>query len=507
MDKTYKIKNFAKWLGLITGPLLAILIYSYLPSSYTDGGGTLISFSSAARATAALAAWMAVWWMTEAIELYATALLPLVVLPLTDSVPLQAASAPYAHELIFLFLGGFFLALAMERWGLHRRIAIRALMTVGGRPLGIIACCMGVTAFLSMWVSNTATTIMMIPIAVSIIKMVESNKTDLNRKELNGKSISNFSVALLLSIAYAASIGGIGTIIGTPPNIFLVSFIKDTYDLEISFVRWMGLGVPLVVIFIPITWFILTKVIYPIRNLEIGIGIKSKDSTLKLIGPISRGEVMTLAVFLLTAGAWITRPILNGIHFGDIQPFAKLTDSVIAMSAGLMLFILPVELKRRIFVLDWNTAVKTPWGVLLLFGGGLSLANAIRINGVDEFIGNQLIGLGGIPTFWLVVLVIGLVIFLTEMTSNTATTATFIPILAALSTGFNMHPFMLIVPAAMAASCAFMLPVATPPNSIIFGSGYVTIQKMIRAGLFLNFIGMALITLLTYTIMLWILGN
>ena len=445
--------------------------------------------------------------MTEAIELYATALLPLVVLPLTDSVPLQAASAPYAHELIFLFLGGFFLALAMERWGLHQRIAIRALMTVRGQPLGIIACCMGVTAFLSMWVSNTATTIMMIPIAVSIIKMVESNKTDLNRKELNGKSISNFSVALLLGIAYAAYIGGIGTIIGTPPNIFLVSFIKDTYDLEISFVRWMGLGVPLVVIFIPITWFILTKVIYPIRNLDIGIGIKSKDSTFKLIGPISRGEVMTLAVFLLTAGAWITRPILNGIHFGDIQPFAKLTDSVIAMSAGLMLFILPVELKRRIFVLDWNTAVKTPWGVLLLFGGGLSLANAIRINGVDEFIGNQLSGLGGIPTFCLVVLVIGLVIFLTEMTSNTATTATLIPILAALSTGFNMHPFMLIVPAAMAASCAFMLPVATPPNSIIFGSGYVTIQKMIRAGLFLNFIGMALITLLTYTIMIWILGN
>jgi len=507
LDKTYKIKNFAKWLGLITGPLLAILIYSYLPSSYTDGSGTLISFSSAARATAALAVWMAVWWMTEAIELYATALLPLVVLPLTDSVPLQAASAPYAHELIFLFLGGFFLALAMERWGLHQRIAIRALMTVRGQPLGIIACCMGVTAFLSMWVSNTATTIMMIPIAVSIIKMVESNKTDLNRKELNGKSISNFSVALLLGIAYAASIGGIGTIIGTPPNIFLVSFIKDTYDLEISFVRWMGLGVPLVVIFIPITWFILTKVIYPIRNLDIGIGIKSKDSTFKLIGPISRGEVMTLAVFLLTAGAWITRPILNGIHFGDIQPFAKLTDSVIAMSAGLMLFILPVELKRRIFVLDWNTAVKTPWGVLLLFGGGLSLANAIRINGVDEFIGNQLSGLGGIPTFCLVVLVIGLVIFLTEMTSNTATTATLIPILAALSTGFNMHPFMLIVPAAMAASCAFMLPVATPPNSIIFGSGYVTIQKMIRAGLFLNFIGMALITLLTYTIMIWILGN
>ena len=507
MDKTYKIKNFAKWLGLITGPLLAILIYSYLPSSYTDGSGTLISFSSAARATAALAVWMAVWWMTEAIELYATALLPLVVLPLTDSVPLQAASAPYAHELIFLFLGGFFLALAMERWGLHQRIAIRALMTVRGQPLGIIACCMGVTAFLSMWVSNTATTIMMIPIAVSIIKMVESNKTDLNRKELNGKSISNFSVALLLGIAYAASIGGIGTIIGTPPNIFLVSFIKDTYDLEISFVRWMGLGVPLVVIFIPITWFILTKVIYPIRNLDIGIGIKSKDSTFKLIGPISRGEVMTLAVFLLTAGAWITRPILNGIHFGDIQPFAKLTDSVIAMSAGLMLFILPVELKRRIFVLDWNTAVKTPWGVLLLFGGGLSLANAIRINGVDEFIGNQLSGLGGIPTFCLVVLVIGLVIFLTEMTSNTATTATLIPILAALSTGFNMHPFMLIVPAAMAASCAFMLPVATPPYSIIFGSGYVTIQKMIRAGLFLNFIGMALITLLTYTIMIWILGN
>ncbi len=496
--------------------MLAILLYSLLPHAYPNSAGETVEFSNAGRATTALAVWMAIWWMTEAVELYATALLPLVALPMTGAASVRAAAAPYAHELIFLFMGGFLIALAMQRWELHRRLALRALRTAGDHPAGIVACFMGVTAFFSMWVSNTATAVMMLPIALSIISLVEQVEpgsiagSSMDGGAGNGntgpKARPHFALCLLLGIAYAASIGGIGTIIGTPPNVFLASFIQSSLDQEISFVRWMGVGLPLVAVFLPLAWLMLTRVLYPLRGERIEGSREVTERAYRELGAMSRGERVVLAVFLLAAVSWIARPLLVRVQIGDIHPLAGLSDPVIAMVAALVLFVVPVDVKRRVFVMNWETALKLPWGILLLFGGGLSLAAAIRVNGVGEYIGHQLGILSGIPTLLLVMAVIALVIFLTELTSNTATTATFIPILAALAPVFDLHPFMLIVPAAIAASCAFMLPVATPPNAIVFGSGHVTIQQMIRAGFWLNLTGVVLITILVYTVMMRMLG-
>ncbi|MDE2845634.1 MAG: DASS family sodium-coupled anion symporter [Gemmatimonadota bacterium] len=493
------LKTTIQWIGLIAGPALALLLYSLLPHAYPNSAGETVEFSNAGRATTALAVWMAVWWMTEAVELYATALLPLVALPMTGAASVRAAAAPYAHELIFLFMGGFLIALAMQRWGLHRRMALRALRAAGDHPAGIVACFMGVTAFFSMWVSNTATAVMMLPIALSIISLVE-------QVEPGTKTRPHFALCLLLGIAYSASIGGIGTIIGTPPNVFLASYIQSSLGQEISFVRWMGVGLPLVAVFLPLAWLMLTRVLYPLRGERIEGSRAVTERAYRELGAMSRGERVVLAVFLLAAVSWIARPLLMRVQIGDLHPLAGLSDPVIAMVAALILFVVPVDVKRRVFVMNWETALKLPWGILLLFGGGLSLAAAIRVNGVGEYIGHQLGILSGIPVMLLVMAVIALVIFLTELTSNTATTATFIPILAALAPVFDLHPFMLIVPAAIAASCAFMLPVATPPNAIVFGSGHVTIQQMIRAGFWLNLAGVVLITLLVYTVMMRMLG-
>ena len=524
------LKTTIQWIGLIAGPVLAILLYGLLPHAYPNSVGETVAFSNAGRATTALAVWMAVWWMTEAVELYATALVPLVALPMTGAAPVRAAAAPYAHELIFLFMGGFLIALAMQRWGLHRRLALRALCAAGDHPAGIVACFMGVTAFFSMWVSNTATAVMMLPIALSIISLVEQvepgsvvggngNGGQGDDGSGNGgtgsgagndgsatKARPHFALCLLLGIAYAASIGGIGTIIGTPPNVFLASFIQSSLGEEISFVRWMGVGLPLVAVFLPLVWLMLTRVLYPLRGERIEGSREVTERAYRELGAMSRGETVVLAVFLLAALSWIARPLLIRVQIGDFHPLAGLSDPVIAMIAALVLFVVPVDVKRRVFVMNWETALKLPWGILLLFGGGLSLAAAIRVNGVGEYIGHQLGILSGIPVLLLVMAVIALVIFLTELTSNTATTATFIPILAALAPVFDLHPFMLIVPAAIAASCAFMLPVATPPNAIIFGSGHVTIQQMIRAGFWLNLLGVVLITVLVYTVMMRMLG-
>ena len=493
------LKTTIQWIGLIAGPALALLLYSLLPHAYPNSAGETVEFSNAGRATTALAVWMAVWWMTEAVELYATALLPLVALPMTGAASVRAAAAPYAHELIFLFMGGFLIALAMQRWGLHRRMALRALRAAGDHPAGIVACFMGVTAFFSMWVSNTATAVMMLPIALSIISLVE-------QVEPGTKTRPHFALCLLLGIAYSASIGGIGTIIGTPPNVFLASYIQSSLGQEISFVRWMGVGLPLVAVFLPLVWLMLTRVLYPLRGERIEGSRAVTERAYRELGAMSRGERVVLAVFLLAAVSWIARPLLMRVQIGDLHPLAGLSDPVIAMVAALILFVVPVDVKRRVFVMNWETALKLPWGILLLFGGGLSLAAAIRVNGVGEYIGHQLGILSGIPVMLLVMAVIALVIFLTELTSNTATTATFIPILTALAPVFDLHPFMLIVPAAIAASCAFMLPVATPPNAIVFGSGHVTIQQMIRAGFWLNLAGVVLITLLVYTVMMRMLG-
>lgn len=491
----------AKRIGLVGGPCLAIISFWLLPTGYQNAASEWATFSDAGRATLAILAWMAVWWLTEAIDLYATALLPLVAFPLLGIASMESAAAPYANPLIFLFMGGFLQALSMRRWGLDKRIALLTLKFVGTKPVNMVAGFMFVTALLSAFVSNTATAAMMLPIAMSVVALASSRQGD-------QPDDPNFGTCLMLGIAYAASIGGVATIIGTPPNVFLVSFLQDSiaepYRTEISFAKWMIIGVPLAAVFLPIVWLLLTRVVFPIRLGPIKGGKQLIQHEYKSLGPPGRGEYVTFVVFLLTAIVWITRPLLAKVQFtmgeSTLLPFAGLTDAGIAMTGALMLFVIPVGQKSRDFVMNWNVARELPWGILILFGGGLSLAAAVEANGVAEFVGSQSGYFTGIPDVLLVFIVCTAVVFLTELTSNTATTATLLPVLAALAPGLGIHPLLLVVPTALAASCAFMLPVATPPNAIVFASGQVTIPQMVKAGLWLNMIAVILITMLTFLI-------
>ena len=490
-------RSIIRWAGLVGGPVLAALSYAVLPEDYADSSGQLVTFTSAGRVTLGIMIWMALWWLTEAVDISVTALLPIALFPILGIASIKAATAPYANEYIFLFMGGFLIALSMQRWGLDRRIALITLKLVGNKPVNMIGGFMLVTAVLSAFVSNTATTAMMLPIALSVIDLVRRNKT--------ASADRNFALCLMLGVAYAASIGGIATIIGTPPNAILAGFIKETYGETISFARWLIIGVPLAVVFLPITWFLLTRVLYPIRLERIEGGRELIAREHAQLGPMKPGEWVTLIVFLLAAIAWILRTVIERYIPG-------ISDPGIAIIAAMLLFVIPVDLKKGTFTMNWSTATKLPWGILILFGGGLSLAAAVKVNGVAQFIGSTvptLQGLAetqGLRTLLLIVLVTTGVIFLTELTSNTATTTTLLPILAAIAVGLGLHPYLLIVPAAIAASCAFMMPVATPPNAIVFGSGYITIPQMCKAGLWLNLIGIVLVTLLAYAIIVPVLG-
>jgi len=494
---TNVMTNRGRLVALVAGPVAAAALYVWLPEQYFNQHGEWVALTHEARACAAAGLWMAIWWMTEAISVYATALLPLAVFPLTGAATIKATAASYGHELIYLFLGGFVLALALERCGLHKRFALRVLRMVGTQPTRVVAAFMGIAAFVSMWVTNTATTIMLLPVALSITRLMSTQ----------GKAAGgDFPTCLVLGVAYAASIGGVGTIVGTAPNLFLVSFVQSQMNYEISFVRWMMIGVPLVMVFVPLTWWLLCRVIYPVSATR----IENVDELLaKLsdeLGAMRRDEKLTLTIFILTAGAWVSRPLLNSINFGGLEPLAGLTDSGIAVIAALLLFVTPVYPARGEFLMDWQTAVRLPWGLLILFGGGLSLAATLDNTGFSEFLGSRALILSALPTVVIVALVTGLMIFLTEMTSNTATTATLIPILYAVALGLGLNPYLLIMPAGIAASCAFMLPVATPPNAIVFGSGLVTVPQMSRAGFWLNLAGIVLITLLTYAVVIPVLG-
>ncbi|MEZ6244022.1 MAG: DASS family sodium-coupled anion symporter [Phycisphaerales bacterium] len=492
-DETTRGVASARWIGLVLGPLLAVVLYLVLPSGehgLSDGG----------RATAACAALMATWWLTEAVPLAATALLPIVLFPLVGALPLGQTTARYAHELIFLFMGGFLLALAMQKWDLHKRIALTTVLIVGTRPRRLIAGFMIATAMLSMFVSNTATAVMLVPIGLSVIDLVDRR---LHETSEDASATGPFATALMLAIAYAASIGGVGTLIGSPPNTLLAGFVQERYGVTISFAAWMKVGLPLVVVFLPIAWLYLTRIAHPIRLERIPGGRAMIREQRAALGPMSRGEWAVFIVFTCTALAWITRPqlVALGEHMGW-GPLAALSDTGIAMLGGLVLFVIPVDWRSREFVMDWHTAERMPWGVLILFGGGLALAKAMEANRVDVFIGSAFSGAGGLPLIVLIALVAAVVIFLTELTSNTAVTSALLPVLAGVALELNIdRPLALLMPAAIAASFAFMLPVATPPNAIVFSSGRVSVAQMARAGLALNLVGIVLVTLATWALL------
>lgn len=448
--------------------------------------------SADAWAVAACAALMAIWWLTEAIPVPATALAPLALFPMLQLGSIKDVAAPYANPLIFLFLGGFLIALAVERWGLHKRIALKVLSHAGTRPRRLVGAFMLTAAGLSMWISNTASTVMMLPIALSVIGIVAaSHKADGARDGVA------FGKALLIATAYGASMGGIATLVGTPPNALLAAFASENLDIQIGFAQWMVIGVPTAVIMLLLGWWILTRVVFPMGVDPIEGAADAIRDELQALPNISRAEKMVSVVFILTALLWITRPILES----SAPWLSGLSDPGIAITAGLCLFAIPVSLKDREFLLNWDWAKRLPWGVLLLFGGGLSLASQVSSSGLASWIGEAMTVFSGLPVILTVVLLVTVIVFLTELTSNTATTATFLPVIAALATAMDAEPMMLLVPAAMAASMAFMMPVATPPNAIVFGGGQLTIPDMAKAGFWVN-----IAAILVMTVIVWLIA-
>ncbi len=444
----------------------------------------------AAWHVAALGIWMAFWWSTEAVPVTATALLPLLVLPAMGVAPLTKAAAPYANPLIFMFLGGFLIALAVQRWDLHRRFALSFVLRVGTRPGALAAGFMTATGLISMWVSNTATAMLMLPIALSVLDEL-------------GDDEGRLAPAILLSVAYGASIGGLATLIGTPPNALLAAFAQESYGVRIGFAQWMVVGVPISIVLGLLAWIILTRVAFRLpRGAPVSAGREALRGHLAELGPVGRAERRVAAVFLLAVVLWLLRPLLSGL-----QGLGWLDDTSVAIFAGLLLFLIPAGQDGARALLSWSDTTRLPWGTLLLFGGGLSLAAAISDSGLATWIGATLQHAAGWPMLLLVALVTTIVVFLTELTSNTATAAAFLPILGVLAVEARLDPLLLMASAALSSSAAFMLPVATPPNAIVHGSGRVSIPQMVRAGFLLNLATIVTVTLLAPALLGIIFGK
>lgn len=482
-DENKRSYKPAQLVGLFLGPILFILTLTIFSPEGLSGD---------AKAILASTIWIAVWWITEAIPIPVTSLLPIILFPVTGGLDIGATTSSYGDDTIFLFMGGFMIALAMEKWNLHKRIALTIISFIGTNTDRIILGFMVATGFLSMWISNTATAMMMVPIGLAIIYQVSEALKDDDSVDTSKENFG-FGKALMLGIAYSASLGGIGTLIGTPPNTALAAAIDEFYGFELSFAKWMLFGVPIAWTFIIIAWFYLVKVAFPLKVKKLPGGRELIQSEKKKLGPASFEEKAVFTVFILAALAWITRSFVLNVYVSE-----NINDAIIAMTFAIILFIIPSINKKGDHLLDWDTAVKLPWGILLLFGGGLAIAAGFVQSGLSEWIGNQLTALQGVSMIVILLVVATLVIFLTELTSNTATAAMMYPIMAALALALNIHPFSVMITAAVAASCAFMLPVATPPNAVVFGSGYLRIPDMARAGFLLNVIGIILVTLAVY---------
>jgi len=436
---------------------------------------------------AAVVSLMAIWWATEAIPVPVTALLPLALFPLSGVTSFKEAAMPYANPNIYLFLGGFMLALAIERSGLHKRMALHMIIAAGSSGTRLIGGFMLVAALISMFVMNTSTTLMLLPIGLAVCSVISNTIPGLTDKEIN-----YFDTSLMLGIAYAATIGGMSTLVGTAPNIVFSAFMQETYGVEISMIDWMTLGVPLAIVMLLSAWVVLTKYVFPttfITSDETKLYLKNMLSEQ---GPLSKDEIKISIIFGLTALAWMLRTILD-----NYQMFAGLTDAGIAIISAILLFMIPSSTSKG-ELLDWSDSNKLPWGLLILFGGGLSIAAQINSSGLGIWIGEGLSILSTVPPIFLILAVAALIIFLTEVTSNVATTSTFLPVFGAVALGIGVLPVSLTVPVCLAASCAFMLPVATPPNAIVYGSGKFTIATMMKAGFVLNIIGIFVVTIFAY---------
>ncbi|MEM6643491.1 MAG: DASS family sodium-coupled anion symporter [Bacteroidota bacterium] len=460
-------------IGLAGGPLLFALILTFYP--FAD-------LNSAANAVLATAVWMAVWWLSEAVPIAVTALLPIALLPLSGGAEIEQTTAAYGDKMLFLFLGGFIIAIAMQKWNLHRRIALYIISKIGVRSDGILLGFMLSTGLLSMWISNTATTLMMITIGAALIKQI---------KEVDKGKGSEFFKPLLLGIAFSASIGGVATLVGTPTNPIFAAIASSLYGENISFISWMTFALPFAVAMLFICWMILTRGVFKCHS-AIPMGKDVVVNELEKLGKIGAEERAVAFVFSLTALLWILRSsvltqILPGIN-----------DTVIAICAAVSLFVIPSKKEGSWGLLTWEEAAQLPWGVIILFGGGLALAAAFQSSGLAEWIGSKLTTIGSLPLIAAILIVALATNFLTEVTSNVATASILLPVLASLAEAIGLHPYFLMVPATMAASCAFMLPIATGPNAIAFSVGEIQIKDMVRAGIWLNLISSVLISLLVY---------
>jgi solute carrier family 13 (sodium-dependent dicarboxylate transporter), member 2/3/5 len=471
----------AKRIGLWLGPAMFLIIYFFIAPA---------GMPTAAITVMAITAWIAIWWVTEPIPLAATSLIPIILFPLMGVLKLGETTASYGQPIVFLYIGGFLIAIAIEKTGLQRRIAVHIIRSMGTRLSMIILGFMISTAFLSMWISNTATAIMMLPIGMAIITATSDD---------GGEHQTHFRKALMLAIAYAASIGGLGTIIGTPPNLVLAGVIRDTYHTEVTFVQWFEIGFPITVLLLIISWWYLVRVGFPLGHARLAGGKEEMNRRLSLSGSMSADEKKVAIVFVSVAVAWIIRSfILEKIIPG-------IDDTIIAMLGGVILFLLPSGKGKNNKLINWEDAGKLPWGIVLLFGGGLALAEAFEKTGLAQWIGQNMSALAGLGAFTVILLVVMLVNFLTEFTSNLATVTMILPVIAPIAVSVGVHPYILMMGATLAASCGFMMPAGTPPNAIAFGSGYLSIKDMVKSGFWLNIASIIIITCVVYFLLgpLW----
>jgi len=468
-----------KAIGLFLGPLLFILTLLFF---HPEG------LSKPANAVLASALWIAVWWITEALPIAVTALLPIILFPLSGGLKLEETTASYGHKYVFLYIGGFIVAIAIEKWNLHKRIALNIIKIVGTNVVHIILGFMIATAFLSMWISNTASTVMILPIGMAIVSQLKDNPKTIENENLI------FGKALMLAIAYSASIGGMATLIGTPPNLVLAGVVKETYGVEITFSQWFKFGFPISVTLLFLCWFYLTRIAFKFKQKAFPGGGDEILTQLKALGKISFEEKSVLTVFACTALAWISGSFL-------IKPYVPaIDDTIIGILAGTVLFLLPSGVKNG-RLLNWNDAIRLPWGIILLFGGGMALASGFESSGLAVWIGQQMTSLSNLPLLLILLILIASVNFLTEITSNLATTAMLLPVLVSMASAIGVHPYLLLLGATVAASCAFMLPVATPPNAVVFGSGYLEIPDIVKKGFWMNILSIVLLTAIIYFVL------
>lgn len=471
--------SVSRKIGFITGPLLCLLLMT-LPIEL---------ISTSIDKVLAVAAWMIVWWITEAVSISVTALIPLALFPLLGISDIKEVASNYANPIVYLFFGGFVIALALEKVQLHKRIALSILKLTGTNANGIILGFMIATALMSMWISNTASTVVMLPIAVSVIQLL------INDADGFTKNDRNFALSIMLGIAFSANIGGMSTLIGTPPNSVMLAFLNETYQIDIGFFQWMKMGVPFAIILLAITFLCITRLFFPNHLGRIGGSAAIIEQELDKLGPMRKGEKVVLAIFLCTALAWMLRSYLNGL-FPDIT----LTDTTISVVAALAMFIIPLDFRSGQFPLVWNDTARLPWGILILFGGGLALASGLAQSGFIDMIGEYISNQKDWSMWVVTAVLIFLMLFMTELMSNVALVTILVPLVVGISIGMDVPILQMVIPVTLASSCAFMLPMATPPNAIVFASGHVRVDQMARIGIVLNLIGVGLLFALAYYI-------